>query len=454
MKKTLHTLLCLAGLSSAAFAQSPLGNPASNMWNDADFVKSFTASYGVLAGYEPEITDPEKDALRGLLNIIKSNPATAIRQLEPQIKSSSSAAFDFILANLYFQQNNLANAEKFYRNAVRKYPNFRRAHKNLGLVLIQANKYSDAKDSLSKALELGDVDGTAYGLLGYCYLLEKLYYPSETAYRKALLMQPKVKDWQLGLARCLVETEKHKEAIALFDTLIKQTPDDADLWLLQANAYIGMDNTLAAAQNLELVRRMGKATVPTLSMLGDIYVNNEMPGLALNAYLGAIQAAKGINPPAVMRAAKIFVQTGSYAEANKLIAQIRSATTELKFEDEIELLTLEARIARAEGDNEKALKLLTEIVERDALNGEALIELGRYHASQEDMARAINRFEQAQLIDGFERPALVAHAQSLVRNGSYDTALPLLRRALELKSDEYLEDYVKRVEQAASTQSR
>lgn len=454
MKKTLHTLLCLAGLSSAAFAQAPLGNPASNMWNDADFVKSFTASYGVLAGYEPEITDAEKDALRGLLNIIKSNPATAIRQLEPQIKSSSSAAFDFILANLYFQQNNLANAEKFYRNAVRKYPNFRRAHKNLGLVLIQANKYSDAKDSLSKALELGDVDGTAYGLLGYCYLLEKLYYPSEAAYRQAILMQPKVKDWQLGLARCLVETEKNKEAIALFDTLIKQNPDDADLWLLQANAYIGLDNTLAAAQNLELVRRMGKATIPTLSMLGDIYVNNEMPGLALNAYLGAVEAAQGKNPPAVMRATKIFVQTGSYDEAKKLIAQIRSASTELKFEDEIDLLTLEARIARAEGDNEGALKLLTEIVERDALNGEALIELGRYHASQDDMARAINRFEQAQLIDGFERSALVAHAQSLVRNGSYDTALPLLRRALELKSDEYLEDYAKRVEQAASGQSR
>lgn len=454
MKKTLHTLLCLAALGTTTFAQSPLGNPAAGMWNDTEFVKSFTASYGVLAGYEPEISDAEKDALRGLLNIIKSNPANAIRQLEPQIKSSSSAAFDFILANLYFQQNKLSDAEKYYRNAVLKYPNFRRAHKNLGLVLVQANKYSDARVSLSKALELGDVDGSAYGLLGYCYLTDKLYYPSEAAYRKAILMQPKAKDWQLGLARCLVETEKNREAIALFDSLIKQNPDDADLWLLQANAYIGLDKTLAAAQNIEVVRRMGKATIPTLSMLGDIYVNNEMPGLALNAYLGAIQIAGGKNPPAIMRTAIILVQSGSYQEAKELMGSIRSAATELTFEDELELLTLEARVARAEGENEKALKLLTEIVERNALNGDALIELGKYHASQDDMARAVNRFEQAQLIDGFEQPALVAHAQSLVRNGNYKAALPLLRRALDIKSDEYLEDYTKRVAQAAAGQGR
>ncbi|MGJ8650375.1 MAG: tetratricopeptide repeat protein [Opitutaceae bacterium] len=453
MKKTLNILLCIAALSSATFAQAPLGNPAASMWNDAEFVKSFTASYGVLAGYEPEISDTEKDALRGLLNIIKSNPANAIQQLEPQIKSSSSAAFDFILANLYFQQNNLSNAEKYYRNAIRKYPNFRRAHKNLGLVLVQANKFAGAAESLSKALELGDVDGRAYGLIGYCYLTEKLYYPSEAAYRVAILMQPKVRDWQLGLARCLIETEKHQEAISLFDSLLKQEPDNADLWLLQANAYIGINKTLAAAQNFELVRRMGKASIPMLSMLGDIYVNNAMPGLALSAYLEAIQKAEGQNPPAIIRAAKIFVQSGSYEEAQKLITSIRSTVAKLKLEDDLILLTLEARIARAKGENERALQLLTQIVERDALNGDALIELGNYYASQNDMARAVNRFEQAQLIEQFERPALVAHAQTLVRNGNYKAALPLLRRALELKSDSYLEDYTQRVEQVARSQS-
>lgn len=451
MKKCLHLLFSIVALASFGHAQSPVQNPAATMWNDDEFVKSFTASYGVLAGYEPEISDAEKDALRGLLQIIKSNPTSAIRQLEPQIKGNSSAAFDFILANLYFQQNNLDNAEKYYRKAVRKYPNFRRAHKNLGLVLVQANKLKAATTSLSKALELGDVDGRAYGLLGYCYLTQQLYYPSEAAYREAILMQPKVRDWKLGLARCLVETDQNKEAVALFDTLLKEEPDNADFWLLQANALIGMDETLAAAQNLEVVRLMGHAKVPTLTMLGDIYINHQMPGLALSAYLDAIQASGKKNPPAIMRAAKIFVQTGNYEEAKSLITGIRSST-ELKTADDLELLTLEAKIARFEGDDEAALALLNQIVERDALNGDALIELGDYYASKGDMARAVNRYQQAQLIEGYERAALIAHAQALVRKGDYKAALPLLRRSLDLQADPYIQDYTQRVADAARGQ--
>ncbi len=452
MKIFLHILFCIACSTASVLAQAPLANPASSMWNDEEFVKSFTASYGVLAGYEPEISDPEKEALRGLLQIIKSNPSSAILQLEPQIKANSSAAFDFILANLYFQQSDLENAEKYYRKAIRKYPNFRRAHKNLGLVLVQAGKLGVATDSLSKALELGDVDGRAYGLLAYCYLTQQQYYPAEVAYREAILMQPKVRDWKLGLARCLVESGQNEAAAILFGSLLKEDPDNADFWLLQANAFIGMDQTLAAAQNLEVVRRMGKAKLPALTMLGDIYINNQMPSLALDAYLDAIPAGGKKFPPAVLRAAKIFVQTGNYEEAKNLIRGIRTQA-ELAAEDDLELLTLEAKIARATGDEAAALTLLNEIVERDALNGEALIELGDYYAAQNDMPRAINRYQQAQMIEGHERDALIAHAQALVRKGDYKAALPLLRRSLDLQSDPFIRDYARRVEEAARDQS-
>ena len=51
------------------------------------------------------------------------------------------------------------------------------------------------------------------------------------------------------------------------------------------------------------------------------------------------------------------------------------------------------------------------------------------------------------------RQALVAHAQALVRKNNYKDALPLLRRALQLKSDNNLEDYAQRVERAARNQS-
>ncbi|MGJ8654599.1 MAG: tetratricopeptide repeat protein [Opitutaceae bacterium] len=450
MKKILSLVIGATLCGQIAFGQSALKNPASNMWNDAEFVKSFTASYGVLSGFEPEISDPEKDALRALLPIIKSNPQSAIAPLESQIKPTTSAAFNFILANLYFQQGNLNKAANNYRNAVRKYPNFRRAHKNLGLVLVQQGNFKDARVSISKALELGDVDGRAYGLLGYAYLTEGLYYPAEAAYRQAILMQPSVMDWKLGLARCLVETEQYDGAIALFDTLMKIDSNKADFWLLQANAYLGKGDTLAAARNLEVVRRMGAAQLTTLTMLGDIYMNNAMPELALSAYLEALKASGNKSLDALLRASKLFTQTGNFEQGQKLINQVRgSQSGSLTADQDLELLTYEAKIARANDDNEAALALLQKIVERDALNGDALIELGNFYADKNDMARAINRFEQAQLIGEFERKALIAHGQVLVRKGKYQEAVVLLKRAQNLKEESYLADYIQRVERAA-----
>jgi tetratricopeptide (TPR) repeat protein len=115
-------------------------------------------------------------------------------------------------------------AENSYKTAIKKYPNFRRAYKNLGSVQVQSGNFKDAIPTISKALELGEVDGRAYGLLAYGYLTEGMYYPAEAAYRQAILIQPKQKDWKIGLARCLLETERYKEAISLFDTLLQDEP--------------------------------------------------------------------------------------------------------------------------------------------------------------------------------------------------------------------------------------
>ena len=316
MKRILNLLLGLTLCISSLHPLSAVPNPAKDMWNDPAFIQSFTGSYGILAEYEPTISNEEKVILRTLMNAIKTNPKAAIQQLQAQIKPKTSAAFDFILANLYFQEGNLPNAEAYYNKAIKKHPNFRRAYKNLGLVQVQGGKYQLAVQSISKSLELGDVDGRSYGWLGYGYLTQELYYPAEAAYRQAILMQPDTIDWKLGLAQCLMQTERYDEAIALFDTLIKLHPDRDDLWLFQSNAYIGKGKPLAAARNIEVVRRMGKAELRSLTLLGDIYINNDAPSLALNAYLAALEIAQNKDSQSLIRAAGILTRTDNYEEGN------------------------------------------------------------------------------------------------------------------------------------------
>ncbi len=449
MKPILNLLLGLTVCIGPLHTLRAVSNPAKDMWNDPAFVQSFTGSYGILAEYEPPISNDEKLILRSLMDAIKSNPQTAITTLEQEIQPETSAAFEFILANLYFQQGNLANAEKYYNKATRKFPNFRRAYKNLGLLQVQAGTYKPAVKTISKAIELGEVDGRCYGLLGYCYLTQELYYPAETAYRQAILMQPETLDWKLGLARCLMETQRYADAIALFDTLIKLQPNRADFWLLQGNAYIGKQEPMAAARNIEIVRRMGQAERATLTLLGDIYINNNAPSLALDAYLAALKVANN-DSKSLIRAAEILTRTGNFSEGKTMINSTRTRFGDkLSDANDLKLLTLEATIARAEDDTKTAITALNQIIERDALNGEALIELANIYAAQGELPKAINRFQQAEKIEAFERKALIAHAQALVANTDYQASLPLLRRALYMEPDNNLEDYVKRVERAA-----
>ncbi|HBR95353.1 MAG TPA: hypothetical protein DEA90_14425, partial [Opitutae bacterium] len=349
-------LLFAAGITASSLtAQSNINN---QLWSDPSFQKEFLGSYGFLAGAEPQISDEEKEALRNLIDLIKASPKAAIQALEPQITQSSSAAFDFILGNLYFQDGNLSKAEQYYGNAVVKHPDFRRAYKNLGLVQVQQGNFDKAIKTISKALELGEVDGRSYGLLGYGYLTQEKYYPAEAAYRQAILMQPEVTDWKVGLARCLLETERYADAIALFDTLLLDDPNNADYWMLQGNAYLGKGESLTAAKNLEMVRRMGAAELSTLTLLGDIYMNNASPDLALEPYLAAPEQATANDSQALLRAADLLTRSGNYEQSQKIIAQIR-AKLALAEDDELTLLTLEAKIARAQGDDQAAVELLS-----------------------------------------------------------------------------------------------
>jgi hypothetical protein len=54
--------------------------------------------------------------------------------LEKSMNPDGSAALDFILANLDYQNGQLDEAVDYYGRALGKFPDFRRAHKNLGLL--------------------------------------------------------------------------------------------------------------------------------------------------------------------------------------------------------------------------------------------------------------------------------------------------------------------------------
>ncbi len=423
----------------------------SSIISDPEWQKSFLGSYGFLSGAEPDIRPSELEILKEVIDLLKVNPKAAALMLAQRKPEDSSAALDFVLANLGFQNGDTAAAMKGYDDALRKFPDFRRAHKNLGLLKVQVNQYGDAITHLSRAVELGDRDGRSFGLLGYCFVNEENFVAAEQAYRSAILQQPAVRDWQLGLARSLLAMNKNEEAAALFATLIDKNPEDATAWMLQANALLALDQPTAAAVNLEAVRMLGKADAATLTLLGDIYMNEGISDLAKEAYLEVVKSdASGASFKSAHRAAELLYRSQAYKESAEIIRSIDDRYgKKLSNDNELLLMTLKAKLARAQGRPKEAARLLESIVNRDGTRGDALLELARFHRDQGATEKAILMLERAANLDGFEYQALVEQAQLQVSKKDYEKAAGLLKQALRIKSEPRIERFLARIEEVA-----
>ena len=167
----LGLLLALGLLAPVLGRAQPTFARTLQFWKDPEFINKFMASYGVKSDVEPKITADEKELFDELIPQIQADPKQAVVMRSEAIKPESRAALDFTLANLYVQATNYSRAVVHYRLAIKKFPDFQRAHMNLGVVLIQLNRHAEAQKELVRTLELGGEDGNIYGLIGYCHLI-------------------------------------------------------------------------------------------------------------------------------------------------------------------------------------------------------------------------------------------------------------------------------------------
>jgi tetratricopeptide (TPR) repeat protein len=483
-----------------------------NIWTDPRFERQFDESYIADTEIEPRVTTLEREVMLEVIETLKAaseledeqakilKQDEAVKLIQDNYNDASSAVYDFTLGNIFFEQEKLDEAAAAYRDAVTKHRKFRRAWRALGMVYVRQSKWDQAIPTLTRVIDLGGGDAISYGLLGFAYSSVNNPVSAESAYRQAILLEPDRIDWKMGLARSFFRQERFAEAVALTKKMLEADPNRVDLWLLQANAYLQMDKPMAAAENYELVDRMGKSTPATLNMLGDIYINKELYDLGVNAYVRALKLDDETKADRAIRAAKVLTARGELDLANSMIGTVQEMRgDELTDDQQIDLLRMQSRIAVANGKTGEEIAILEEIIKLDPLDGEALILLGQHASSvaldsnrsaeqakadaeaaaekaeaddadeqvkaeaaklaeeadkaesnkNEKVARAVFYYERAAAIEEFEADAKVRQAQLLVKLGRYEEALPLLRRAQQVKPRENVQQYLEQVERVA-----
>ncbi len=439
-----------ASPAATRFAPVEADHPLASVWNDPEFTRRLLGSYGFLSEAEPRMNAEEQKAYRErVVPLLREDPRKAVPELEKLVKPEASAVFDFTLGNILFQTDDLTNAITRFEAAIAKFPDYRRAQKNLGLVHLRAGNYEAAIRPLSRTVSLGGADSKTFGLLGFAQMNLQRYASAEAAYRQALLFEPDNVDFRLGLVKCQIAQANYDGALALLDELIRQFPERDSFWALQANVYIQKEQPARATVNFEMLRRLGKANAAQLFTLGDLYLAQEVRDLALNAYLEGVEKDGGANPAKALRAAELLVGRGALPEAGKMIARLKAAPTPLTGNDELRLLKLEAKAALAAGEGAQAAVVLEKISERNPLDGEALLLAGDVYARDGQKEKAQLRYETAAKLEGFEADGLLKQAQLKVQGQKYAEAVELLRKAQKSKARDNVQRYLERVEQLA-----
>jgi len=450
-------VLCFVTLVSSQGQNSFLDpNISEAFWNSPQFQRQFLASYGVRSNVEPRFENPEEQIFYSQLgDTIRDNPQQAIEKITQQLNASSSAILSYTLGSLHFQEGQHQEAIKHYEVALSQFPDYLRAHKNLGIALIREERFGDSITHLVETINLGGADGTVYGLLGNAYLNLEKYASARLAYQNATLLDAENPLWELGIIKCAIATERYQEAVSLLDGVLSKQPDNAALWALQGNVYLQMEEADKAAVNFEILRKSGKATLQHLMLLGDIYMLSESIDLALAVYLEAIdQDGKG-DIRRSLNAARILLNQGAWEPASAMFTKIRQAhESTLSEQETFQLLKMESQVAIANGKGQEALSVLEQIIEKNPLDAEALLLAGDFYMQAEDFEKALFRFEMVARIPGSESDGWIKQATVLVKKQQYTKAIELLEKAQKSNPRDNIQkflDSVKRVANAATS---
>lgn len=436
-------LLFITILVTSLTAAEPL--PLSkSYWKDEAFLKSFNGSYRINARIEPTVSTAERGLLVSIQPLMEAGKRKeALAKLTSSSLIKSSAAVAFNAGNIQFELGDMKSAITYYQSAVKIFPSFRRAHRNLGFAYAREDDWEKAMPALEEAIKLGDQDGATYGQLAYGRMQKDQYASALQAYRLAQVTQPESADWKAGVAQCLQHLQRNEEALALIEEVIKARPNEVSYYLLQSSIQISMDRIDDAMANLELIRRMGKLDADNHLLLANLHLRTGSSKLARPVMMAAIAMEEKPPHASALNILEFITQTQDWKLAHDFADAITKAWPDTKDEKLAnKAKRLGALIDIDSGENpQRGSEVLETLIESDPLDASALILLARHRVTEKRYQESEMLLQQAARIEGSEYEARLELAKLHVARTRYEDALKQLDLVLKIRSTDSIQNY-------------
>ena len=386
----------------------------------------------LLAQSEPLLSKQEAELLKSAEAL---SPLEAVRLIDAEKPEKASAGMFFALGGFYYKAGMATQARESYLRAVELAPDFAKARLNAVKLMMADGLEREAVPHLSTLLSSrssGDLS-ELWLLLAQCRLRLGEHLAAEKAVANAIALKGDDLGAQLLLLQAIAaQPGRIQEAASLARGLLKGNPADSRLWSIWASAELEAGHCAKAMEILETADCFQATDLAMRETLLELAIDQNFAPMACHLAL-ELQGRGELSPKHAQAALDYLQNAKRTLLARELLDALSSGLPPQ------ERLLAQSRQLALEGNVATAIHLLRERLEKEPMDGAALLALSDL---LEDKNEAEALLERAILLPECRFQALLKLASHAVEAGDYPRALQFALQARQILDSPELEHFV------------
>ncbi len=216
----------------------------------------------------------------------------------------------------------------------------------------------------------------------------------------------------------------------MIDELLRDDPDNLELWLHKANAAVSAEQNNRALTAMEMAYRLGEKQKQNLQLLAQL--NVQAGNIAR-----AVQIAK--QSPSLLKdynyLGPMLEWLGSHGHWNDLSSLLQASKAQSQHYDPASLShwnLQRAKLAANKGQSKQQARLLQQALKQNPANGDAILDLAQLRIDQGQLSRADILLSRAEAMSDNREAAWMKRAQVAYLQKRYKAAQEFLQNILRL----------------------
>ncbi|MEM7199687.1 MAG: tetratricopeptide repeat protein [Planctomycetota bacterium] len=332
--------------------------------------------------------------------------------------------------NAAFDQQRYTAAAQLYQQALEATPGLpfdqtAVVYLNLAHTRYRLEQWQRAIDAYSRS----NADD-AMQLIAQCHLQLGNADEASSALRNVLVRFPDRADVREQLAQIESSRGLHREAITLLRKLLELRPNDAKLHRSLARELLTVDRLTEGLDALETSWRLGNRTAEVARLIGDLYLQQDMPLEAATYYRRYLSVAGDPSAEDHFRAGYAYYQGEEYRSAKEMFAE--AIARDPSYARGLFYL---GNIAASEGDTERAMTEYAAALEHNPQLRDAHEAVARLHLEQERYPEAAQAYASALETGANSFSIHYNRVVAVARSGERAAAIAALKEALHAHPD-------------------